>query len=86
MFGGMGNLIGPLVGAAVFTYIGELLLTRLPELYMLIFGLVLILSILFMPNGILGLGQQAWHWVRQRAGGKTSAPEEKGDRRAPPSR
>ncbi len=30
MFGGMGNLIGPVIGAAIFTYIGELLLTPVP--------------------------------------------------------
>ncbi len=64
MFGGMGNLVGPVVGAAVFTYIGELLLTRIPDLYMLIFGVVLILAITFMPNGILGLAQEAWRRVR----------------------
>lgn len=67
MFGGMGNLVGPVLGAAVFTYIGEILLTRFPDLYMLIFGVVLILSILFMPNGILGLGQRLWR--RLRGGG-----------------
>ena len=59
MFGGMGNLVGPVIGAALFTYIGNSLLTRFPDLYMLIFGVVLILVILFMPNGILGLAQQA---------------------------
>ena len=30
MFGGMGNLVGPVLGAALFTYIGEILLTRFP--------------------------------------------------------
>jgi branched-chain amino acid transport system permease protein len=64
MFGGMGNLVGPVVGAAVFTYIGEFLLTRIPDLYMLIFGVVLILAITFMPNGILGLAQDAWRRLR----------------------
>ena len=57
LFGGMGNLVGPVIGAAVFTYLGELLLTRFPDLYMLIFGVVLILAIVFMPNGIVGLAQ-----------------------------
>ncbi len=56
LFGGMGSLVGPVIGAALFTYIGELLLTRFPDLYMLIFGVVLILAIVFMPNGILGAG------------------------------
>ncbi len=64
MFGGMGNLVGPVIGAAVFTYLGETLLTRFPDLYMLIFGVVLILAILFMPAGILGLGQQLWRKVK----------------------
>jgi branched-chain amino acid transport system permease protein len=64
MFGGMGNLVGPVIGAAVFTYIGEFLLTRIPDLYMLIFGAVLILAITFMPNGILGLAQEAWRRMR----------------------
>jgi branched-chain amino acid transport system permease protein len=67
MFGGMGNLVGPVIGAALFTYIGELLLTRFPDLYMLIFGVVLILAIVFMPNGILGLALQVW---RRRRGGR----------------
>ena len=64
MFGGMGNLVGPVVGAAVFTYIGDKLVTTFPDLYMLIFGVVLILAILFMPNGIVGLAQQAWRAIR----------------------
>lgn len=64
MFGGMGNLIGPVIGAVVFTELGDQLLTKFPDLYMLIFGLVLILSITFMPNGILGLGQQVWRRMR----------------------
>jgi branched-chain amino acid transport system permease protein len=64
MFGGMGNLIGPVIGAVVFTELGDQLLTKFPDLYMLIFGLVLILAITFMPNGIFGLGQQIWRKVR----------------------
>lgn len=64
MFGGMSNLVGPVIGAAVFTYIGEILLTRFPDLYMLIFGIVLVIAILFMPNGIIGVAQQAWSKIR----------------------
>jgi hypothetical protein len=67
MFGGMGNLFGPVLGAALFTYIGEILLTRFPDLYMLIFGVVLILAIVFMPLGVMGLIQQLW---RRISGGR----------------
>jgi branched-chain amino acid transport system permease protein len=64
IFGGMGHLIGPVIGAAIFTYLGEFLLTRFPDLYMVIFGAVLILAILFLPNGIFGLIQQLWRKIR----------------------
>lgn len=64
LFGGMGHLAGPVIGAAVFTYLGELLLTRFPDLYMLIFGVVLVLSIAFMRDGIVGLAQTAWAKIR----------------------
>jgi branched-chain amino acid transport system permease protein len=72
LFGGMGHLVGPVIGAAIFTYLGELLLTRFPDLYMLIFGVVLILAILFLPNGILGLIQQLWRKIR--GGARAPAP------------
>jgi branched-chain amino acid transport system permease protein len=73
IFGGMGNLFGPIIGAVVFTYLGEFLLTRFPDLYMLIFGSVLILAIVFLSNGVLGLLQQLWRKIsggaRAPAGG-----------------
>jgi branched-chain amino acid transport system permease protein len=55
IFGGMGNMYGPVVGSLVFAYLEELLLTKFPYLYMLIFGVILVLAILFMPNGVVGL-------------------------------
>lgn len=55
IFGGMGQLYGPIIGAVVFTYLQHLLITRLPYLYMLIFGLVMIAAILYLPGGVAGL-------------------------------
>ncbi len=57
IFGGMGQLYGPVVGAVAFAYLQEVLITRLPELYMLIFGVVLVLVILYLPDGLVGLIQ-----------------------------
>jgi branched-chain amino acid transport system permease protein len=54
IMGGMTNLWGPVVGAAVFAYLEELLTTRYPNFYMLIFGLIMVLVIVFLPNGITG--------------------------------
>jgi branched-chain amino acid transport system permease protein len=55
IFGGMGQLYGPIIGAAVFAYLEEFLTTRLPSYYMLIFGIVLVVAILYLPNGLVGL-------------------------------
>ena len=55
IFGGMGLFYGPVIGAVVFAYLQETLQTEFPYVYMLIFGLVLIGAILYLPNGIVGL-------------------------------
>jgi branched-chain amino acid transport system permease protein len=60
IFGGMGQLYGPIIGAAIFTYLEELLLTRFPYYYMLIFGVTMLVVIRFMPQGVEGMIQK-WH-------------------------
>ena len=55
IFGGAQNLLGPIIGAAVFAYLQELLTTEFPYIYMLAMGIIMILAILFMPRGILGV-------------------------------
>jgi len=60
IFGGMGRIYGPVIGAVIFTYLQEVLITRFSELYMLIFGIILVVSILYMPNGLVGLIQKLW--------------------------
>ncbi|MGD9116078.1 MAG: branched-chain amino acid ABC transporter permease [Dehalococcoidia bacterium] len=71
IFGGMGNIYGPIVGAVLFAYIQEVLTTgALKNYYMLIFGSVLICAIVFMPNGLMGVIQKVIGWIRKgRKGG-----------------
>jgi branched-chain amino acid transport system permease protein len=57
IFGGLGNIFGPLLGAAVFSYLQETLITRFPYSYMLIFGLIMAVTILYLPNGLIGLSR-----------------------------
>ncbi len=69
IFGGLGNIFGPLVGASVFTYLEEELITSFPHTYMLIFGVVMVVTILYLPNGLVGLYQT----IRSRiTGGKNA--------------
>jgi branched-chain amino acid transport system permease protein len=60
IFGGMGQLYGPIIGAAIFTYLEEFLVTRFPYYYMLIFGIIMLVSIIYMPGGLVGLIQKLW--------------------------
>jgi branched-chain amino acid transport system permease protein len=57
IFGGLGRFYGPMLGAAIFAYLEEILLTRFPYHYMLIFGIVLVVTILYLPGGLVGLIQ-----------------------------
>lgn len=58
IFGGTGQLFGPVFGAAVFAYLEEILTTKFPYYYMLLFGSILIVVILFLPHGMAGLVQK----------------------------
>jgi len=66
IFGGMGQLYGPIIGAIIFTYLEEFLITGFAELYMLIFGAILVIAILYLPDGLVGLIQQLWKRISAR--------------------
>jgi branched-chain amino acid transport system permease protein len=54
LFGGVGKGYGPILGAFILTFISELLLSRFPYFYTLIYGIIFIVVILFMPKGLAG--------------------------------
>jgi branched-chain amino acid transport system permease protein len=60
IFGGTGQLYGPVFGAALFAYFEEILITKFPYYYMFLFGSILIIVILFLPHGMVGLIQKWW--------------------------
>ena len=65
IFGGIGQLYGPILGAAIFTYLEEVLISTFPYYYMLIFGIILVFAILYLPDGLVGLVQR----LRRRMSG-----------------
>ncbi|MBN2034759.1 MAG: branched-chain amino acid ABC transporter permease [Deltaproteobacteria bacterium] len=69
IFGGTGQLYGPVIGAALFTYLEEFLITRFPYYYMLIFGFIMVFAILYLPEGLVGMIQKLW----KRIGGAKHA-------------
>jgi branched-chain amino acid transport system permease protein len=63
IFGGMGQLYGPVIGAALLTYLEQFLITRFPYYYMLIFGIIMLFVILYLPEGLAGLIQKLWQRI-----------------------
>jgi branched-chain amino acid transport system permease protein len=65
IFGGMGRLYGPVIGAAVFGYLDAALKLEFQRYFMLGFGIILVVVIMFLPNGIVGLEPM----LRDKVGG-----------------
>jgi len=66
IFGGAGQLGGVVLGAIFFAYLEQILITKYPYYYMLIFGIVMVVSILYLPNGLAGVFQK---WRLRTVGG-----------------
>jgi branched-chain amino acid transport system permease protein len=63
IFGGIGSFFGPILGATIFSYLEEILLTKFPYYYMLVFGIILVVTVVFLPDGLTGLVQNIWKGV-----------------------
>lgn len=78
IIGGVGTLIGPLIGASVIEFAQHYLsgLARdypIFERWIIIFGIIYILAVIFFPRGIAGtLGNKYTQWKMKRSEAKTS--------------
>jgi branched-chain amino acid transport system permease protein len=64
LLGGMGTVLGPLVGAVALSVVNEVLWARLPEIYLSLVGVIILIAVLFMPRGIVNFAQRrGWSWV-----------------------
>ncbi|MGH2447468.1 MAG: ABC transporter permease subunit, partial [Chloroflexota bacterium] len=65
IIGGLGSLFGSVVGAALISALPELLL-NIPGMEEIVFGLLLIIILLFLPRGLAGLAERIAPWLRDR--------------------
>jgi branched-chain amino acid transport system permease protein len=65
VFGGMRTFLGPIIGAAVFATLQYNLITTMPQIYMIIFGAIMVLAILFMPTGIVGVYERVIKLIKK---------------------
>ncbi len=54
MLGGAGTLLGPVVGAILLIGASEIFKNRFQESHLLIYGILIVLVVLFLPEGIVG--------------------------------
>jgi branched-chain amino acid transport system permease protein len=74
LIGGAVTLWGPLIAAVVFSLLAETLRLAAPQVYMMTLGLLLILSVLYLPGGLASLRWDTWklwrddikNWWRER--------------------
>ena len=66
VIGGVGTILGPVLGAIVFVLLRQFLLASYPQLYLGLYGILLILIILFEPLGLTGLWLRVVHAIRRR--------------------
>jgi branched-chain amino acid transport system permease protein len=54
MLGGLGTLFGPAMGAGILYYVENYVRASYPNLHLVIFGLIIIVVVLIVPEGIMG--------------------------------
>ena len=69
VFGGMKRLAGPIIGAAVFAWLQEILTTNFASYYLISIGAIMVIAILFLPDGLVGL----WEWFKDRVKNRKEA-------------
>jgi len=75
ILGGLGTLAGPIIGTVLLTIIWEgLKATGLTFSRYVIVGIMLILTIIFLPRGLVSLPEQVQEWLKRRRR-KESLPE-----------
>jgi branched-chain amino acid transport system permease protein len=58
VMGGIGTLVGPVLGAAVFLLLREALSRFFTEYYLIPVGVIFIAVVIFMPQGLLGFARR----------------------------
>ena len=82
LIGGAVTLWGPLIAAIVFSLLAETLRLQAPQIYMMSLGLLLILSVLYLPGGLASLRWETFKgwWYDTRDWAKERRYEWSGDK------
>jgi branched-chain amino acid transport system permease protein len=65
LLGGAGSLFGPLLGVVPLVFLFEILSANFPNYFSILLGLVFILVVYVLPQGVFGFLQKHWPTMRQ---------------------
>jgi branched-chain amino acid transport system permease protein len=55
IFGGIGTFLGPIIGSVILTIISEVLWVKFPFFHLGLYGVIIVILVLYLPNGMMGL-------------------------------
>ena len=73
ILGGLGTILGPIVGALCLAPVSEAareLLRGWSGAYLIIFGVILVVAIIFLPEGIVGFARKRLYKIKTRGPGR----------------
>jgi ABC-type branched-subunit amino acid transport system permease subunit len=73
MLGGAGTLLGPIVGAILLLSASEIFKNQFKESHLLIYGILIVVVVLFLPEGIIGGVKQLINRMRPQKKAVVSA-------------
>jgi len=65
ILGGMGTLVGPIIGAGIMQVISQFFYTWFGARWPLVFGILFVLIVLFLPYGIIGTWRMKRYSIKQ---------------------
>lgn len=63
LMGGQGTVLGPVIGALVVELLSTLVWGGFPQLHLGIFGILVVLIVLFVPSGLMDLFTRRWSFL-----------------------
>jgi ABC-type branched-subunit amino acid transport system permease subunit len=73
--GGTGTIIGPIIGSIFFVGLKQMLVWNVGEYHLIIFGILFILIVLFLPGGLVEAWQKIQKLVTRQIKQKNGAPQ-----------
>ncbi len=64
IFGGVSRLWGPILGTTVLIVIQDFLITEYPYWYLLLFGLILVVTVVWLQGGLVELVIRTYWWAK----------------------